>query len=99
MQPAEDEISHPLSAGVTTQLKDIQKTLPLRVLSKADWRHWITKGDAIVKNAVPRANAEASKDVLFEFDEKSPTDPRSWYAPERRPHVRVELDSAGMVEI
>ena len=28
----------------TTQLKDIVKTLPLRVLSPADWRHWTTRG-------------------------------------------------------
>ena len=26
----------------TSQLKDIQKRLPLRVLSSADWAHWTT---------------------------------------------------------
>jgi len=27
-----------------TQLRDIQKTLPLRVLSPEDWKHWVTRG-------------------------------------------------------
>ena len=99
MQPTADEISHPISAELTTQLKDIQKTLPLRVLSEDDWAHWVTKGYVVVKEAVPRAQAEALKAVLFEFDEKDPDDPSTWYAPERRPHVRAELNNAGMVEI
>ena len=99
MQPSADEISHPLGAGLTTQLKDIQKRLPLRVLSDQDWQHWITKGYVIVKQAVPKAQADALKAVLFAFDEKDPHDPGTWHAPERRPHVRAELNNAGMVEI
>ena len=99
MQPTADEISHPLSSGVTTQLKDIQKTMPLRVLTEEDWQHWITKGFVIVKDAVPKEQAQALKDVLFEFDEKNPNDPNTWTAPERRAHVRAELNNAGMVEI
>lgn len=99
MQPTADDISHPVSAGLTTQLKDIQKTQPLRVLSPEDWQHWITKGYVIVRNAVPEAQAKAMARVLWEFDEKDPSDPATWYAPERRPHVRKELNNAGMVEI
>ena len=99
MQPSADEISHPVSAGLTTQLKDVQKTLPLRVLSPDDWQHWITKGYVIVRNAVPAEQAKALADILWEFDEKDPSNPSTWYAPERRPHVRKELNNAGMVEI
>ena len=99
MQPSANEISHPVSSEMTTQLKDIQKTLPLRVLSEADWTHWITKGYVIIRDAVPRAQARALVDVLWEFDEKDPNDPGTWYAPQRRPHVRAELNNAGMVEI
>lgn len=97
--PTADEISHPVNHSLTTQLKDIQKSLPLRVLSQADWQHWITKGYVIVKNAVPADQASATADILWEFDEKDPSDPSTWYAPERRPHVRAELNNAGMVEI
>jgi hypothetical protein len=93
------EISHPTSARITTQLKDIKKTLPLRVLSEADWKHWITKGYVIVRQAVPAQNAQRLADLLWVFDEKDPDDPETWYAPQRRPHVRAELNNAGMVEI
>lgn len=99
MQVTADDISHPLSAGVTTQLKDIQKTKKLRVLSEADWKHWITKGYVIVKGAVPKEQCDRMVDLLWEFDEKDPEDSSTWYAPERRPHVRPELNNAGMVEI
>jgi hypothetical protein len=99
MIPTAQEISHPTSAKVTTQLKDIRKTLPLRVLSAADWQHWITKGYVIVRQAVPRENVERLAALLWEFDEKDPDDPSTWYAPQRRPHVRKELNNAGMVEI
>lgn len=99
MQPTAAEISHPVSEKVTTQLKDIEKTLPFRVLSQSDWHHWITKGYVIVRQAVPLENADRLADLLWEFDEKDPDDPSTWYAPERRPHVRKELNNAGMVEI
>ena len=51
MQPLRD--SHPTAAHLDIQLKDIRKRLPLRVLSEADWQHWITKGYVIVRQAVP----------------------------------------------
>ena len=98
-QPTADEISHPVSAELTTQLKDIRKTLPLRVLSEEDWQHWITKGYVIVRNAVPLEQCKALADVLWAFEEKDPDDPATWYAPQRRSHVRAELNNAGMVEI
>ena len=36
-----------------TQLRDIVKMLPLRVLSPTDWQHWTTWGYVLVKTAVP----------------------------------------------
>ena len=90
--------SHPTTAA-TTQLKDIKKTLPLRVLSKDDWRHWVTKGYVIVRQAVPAANVERLVDLLWRFDEKDPADQSTWYAPQRRDHIMKELNGTGMVEI
>ncbi|MCK1975423.1 hypothetical protein LNK20_22320, partial [Bacillus safensis] len=58
--------SHP-TAAATTQLKDIRKNLPLRVLSKADWEHWTTRGYVIVRQAVPAANVARLVDLLWEF--------------------------------
>ena len=93
------EISHPTGKKQTTQLKDIQKRLELRVLSQEDWDHWITKGFVVVKKAVNREACQQLENALWEFDEKDPNDPSTWYAPQRRPHVRVELNNVGMTEI
>ena len=81
------------------QLRDIRKRLPLRVLSEADWAHWITNGYVIVRNAVPRENVERLVELLWRFEEKDPDDPATWYAPQRRAHGRAELNNTGMVEI
>jgi len=90
--------AHPTSTA-TIQLKDIQKKLPLRVLSKEDWKHWTTKGYVIVRQAVPAANVERLVDLLWQFDEKDPKDPSTWYAPQRRDHIMKELNGTGMLEI
>ncbi|WP_413991426.1 phytanoyl-CoA dioxygenase family protein [Labrys okinawensis] len=91
--------SHPITQLVSTQLKDIDKKLPLRVFSKADWQHWITKGYVILRQAVPSANVERLVDLLWRFDEKDPRDPSTWYAPQRREHRMKELNNTGMLEI
>ena len=93
------DISHPISANATTQLKQIRKNLPLRVLSEEDWNHWITRGYVIVRSAISREAAKRLEEVLWEFDDKDPNDPSTWYEPERRPHVRPELNNVGMTEI
>ena len=78
--------SHPTSKGVVTQLKDIRKELALRVLSKADWQHWVMNGYVIVRQVVPAASIERLAELLWAFDEKDPNDPLTWYEPQRREH-------------
>jgi hypothetical protein len=90
---------HPTAHGIDTQLKDIRKTLPLRVLSQGDWEHWTSKGYVIVRQAVPAGNVERLADLLWRFDEKDPADPSTWYAPQRREHKMKELNNTGMLEI
>ena len=91
--------SHPTSKDFDTQLKDIRKRLPLRVLSNADWQHWVTNGYVIVRQAVPVANVERLVGLLWAFDEKDPDDPSTWHAPHRREHKMKELNNTGMLEI
>jgi hypothetical protein len=91
--------SHPTAHGLETQLKDIRKTLSLRVLSQDDWAHWTTRGYVIVRQAVPAANVERLVDLLWRFDEKDPNDPSTWHAPQRREHKMKELNNTGMLEI
>ena len=59
----------------------------------------MTKGYVIVRNAVPADNVERLVDLLWQFDEKDPNDPSTWYAPQRRDHIMKELNGTGMVEI
>ncbi len=99
-QPTLDEFKgHPGADGMATQLKDIKKKLPLRVLSEEDWNHWITKGFVIVRQAIPMEKVERTIDIIWRFEEKDPNDPVTWYAPQRRAHGREELNNSGMVEI
>jgi ectoine hydroxylase-related dioxygenase (phytanoyl-CoA dioxygenase family) len=91
--------SHPIAKGVAVQLKDVEKRLPLRVLSDRDWEHWITRGYVVVHAAVPEANVDRLVDVLWEFSEMSPADPATWSRKQLRDHQMTELNNSGMVEI
>ena len=98
MQPTYRD-SHPTATHLATPLRDIRKTLPLRVLSADDWLHWTTNGYVIVKQAVPQENVDRLVDLLWRFDEKDPNDPSTWFVPQRREHKMRELNHTGMLEI
>ena len=91
--------SHPGARGQTTQLKDVVKQLPLRVLSEDDWRHWTTKGFVVVRNIMPPDKIEAVVDMLWAFREMDPNDPTTWQKPQLREHKMKELNNTGMVEV
>ena len=57
------------------KLNDRSNGKPLRVLSEEDWNFWITNGYIVIKNAVPREQALATANFLWEFEEKDPNDP------------------------
>jgi len=80
-------------------LRDIQKQLPLRVLSPDDWHHWTTWGYVIVHNAVPNENIERLKALLWEFQEMDPANPATWDKRQLRDHQMPELNNSGMVEV
>ena len=82
-----------------TKLNDRSDGKPLRVLSEADWQFWITNGYIVIKNAVPREQAQATADFLWEFEEKDPANPETWYAPPRAEMQMKELTNTGMVEV
>src|SRR6476659_103212 len=70
-----------------TQLRDIQKTLPLRVFSEDDWKHWITRGYVVIRQAAPLENVKRLVDLLWEFQEMNPADPSTWYKDQLRDHA------------
>ncbi len=81
------------------KLNDRSNGVPLRVLSEEDWQFWIENGYVIIKNAVPKEQAQATADFLWEFDEKDPDDPSTWYAAPRAEMKMKELAGTGMVEV
>jgi hypothetical protein len=98
-EEAEGHGDHPGVRGQTTQLKDIQKKLPLRVLNASDWQHWITRGYVVVHDAVPKERCDAVADMLWQFLEMDPADPATWYKPQLRDHKMIELNNTGMIEV
>jgi hypothetical protein len=83
----------------TMKLNDRSNGEPLRVLSEEDWQFWIHNGYVIIKNAVPREQALATAQFLWDFEEKDPENPETWYTAARAEMQMKELAGTGMVEV
>ena len=72
---AHKEIPGNPSTAKTSHLKlnDRCKGKPLKVLSEDDWKFWIENGYIVIKNAVPKEQAERTARFLWEFEEKTLT--------------------------
>ncbi len=101
MTPEHKEIpgNPSVAKSSTLKLNDRSNGKSLRVLSEDDWKFWITEGYIVVKNAVPKENCDRLANLLWEFEEKDPNDPSTWYAPPRATMEMKELVNTGMVEI
>src|ERR1700740_973080 len=71
-----------------TNLNDRSNGEPLRVLSEDDWKFWIENGYVVIKNAVPREQAERMADYLWKYEDKDPNDIESWY---KRPNAQMQM--------
>ena len=86
----------------TSSKKKLRQDLsgsPLRVLSEEDWKFWLENGYVVIKQAVPREQALATADFLWEFEDKKANDPATWYTQERAAAGMKELAGTGMVEV
>lgn len=72
-----------------TPLRELRKSLPLRVLSEEDFANWQTYGYVVVREAIPTVAAHALLERTFQFQGLAPDRPDTWY-PER--HYRSDLD-------
>ena len=81
------------------RLREHADPATLRVLSAEDWAFWKANGYVVVKQAVPREQAARLAALLWEFEEKDPNDPSTWYAPPRAEMKMKELTNSGMVEL
>ena len=71
----------------------------LRVLSMDDWNFWKENGYVVIKNAVPREQAEQTAAFLWEFEDKDPNNKATWYTAPRAEMQMKELAGTGMVEV
>jgi len=81
------------------KLNDRSNGKPLRVLSEEDWKFWTESGYIVIKNAVPKEQVDRLANFLWEFEEKDPDNPETWYAPPRAEMQMKELTNTGMVEV
>ncbi|WP_434379283.1 phytanoyl-CoA dioxygenase family protein [Sphingobacterium spiritivorum] len=82
----------------TIRLNDRKKGEPLRVLSEEDWNFWSHNGYIVIKNAVPKSQAKRLADYLWQYENKNPDDPETWYRSSAQIEMS-ELNNTGMVEI
>jgi ectoine hydroxylase-related dioxygenase (phytanoyl-CoA dioxygenase family) len=73
--------------------------MPLRVLSTEQWTFWQEEGYVVIKQAAPRSQAAATAAFLWEFEDKNPEDPSTWYTQARAEMQMKELAGTGMVEV
>ncbi|WP_367390771.1 phytanoyl-CoA dioxygenase family protein [Lewinella sp. LCG006] len=81
------------------QLRTAATEDTLKVLTKDQWSFWLEQGYVVIKNAVPREQAEATAAFLWEFEGKDPNDKNTWYTAPRAEMKMKELAGTGMVEV
>ncbi len=81
------------------QLRKTATPDTLRVLTMEQWEFWLHNGYVVIKNAVPREQAQATADFLWEFEEKQADNPDTWYTAPRAEMQMKELAGTGMVEV
>lgn len=106
MQPAPPENAHKEIPGNPSTAKSSKLALRteadadnLRVLSIEDWQFWLRNGYIVIKNAISREQAQKTADFLWEFEEKDPLNPATWYTQDRAEMQMKELQGTGMVEV
>lgn len=81
-----------------TQLKDIVKELPLKILTEEQFAKWQHNGYIVIKQAISQQAVKETQHLLWEFQEMSPSEPETWYRPQFKDHAMTELNNSGMVE-
>jgi ectoine hydroxylase-related dioxygenase (phytanoyl-CoA dioxygenase family) len=90
------------STAMTSQVRlrtDLKDGKSLKILSEEDWNFWLHNGYVIIRNAVPREQAEATARFIWEFEEKDPDNQDTWYTAPRAEMKMKELTNTGMVEV
>ena len=81
------------------QLNTRENGETLRVLTEEQWNFWTQRGYVVIKNAISKEQAEQTAAFLWDFEEKNPKDPSTWYSAPREEIQMKELAGTGMVEV
>lgn len=96
----EDIPGNPSTAkSSNVQLRQEADKDSLRVLTEEQWQFWKENGYVVIKQAVPREQAQVTASFLWEFEDKKPTDQETWYTEARAEIQMKELAGTGMVEV
>ncbi len=96
----EDIPGNPSTAkSSTVQLRKEATKDSLRVLTEKQWQFWKENGYVVIKQAVPRQQAQDTAAFLWEFEDKDPENPDTWYTQARAEIQMKELAGTGMVEV
>ena len=96
----EDIPGNPSTAmSSAVRLREEASADSLRVLTMEQWEFWKKNGYVVIKQAVSPEAAKATADFLWEFEEKDPKDPETWYTAPRAEIKMKELAGTGMVEV
>lgn len=80
------------------KLRTEATTSTLKILSIEEWEFWQKEGYVVIKNVVPREQVARTAAFLWEFEDKDPDDPATWYTQARAEMKMKELAGTGMVE-
>lgn len=88
-----------ISKSSITRLNDRSNGKPLRALSEEEFNFWKENGFIIVKNAISKEAAARTAKAIWDFEEKDPDQPETWYTEPRAEMQMKELIGSGMVEM
>lgn len=71
----------------------------LRVLTMEQWEFWKSQGYVVIKETIPREQAQQTANFLWEFEDKDPNNQETWYTAPRAEIEMKELAGTGMVEV
>lgn len=71
----------------------------LRVLTIDHWNFWIENGYVVIKSAISKEQAARTAEFIWEFEDKDPNNPKTWYSNPRAEMEMKELAGTGMVEV
>lgn len=88
-----------VAKSAISKLNDGKSGRKLRALTEEEFQFWLHNGYVVVKGAISKEQAKQTAEAVWEFEEKSPEDPSTWYTAPRAEMEMKELIGSGMVEM